>query len=383
MSPRPHLATLPAHPTPAIFSRAVIAPAALQGFPPLAHRPTSVQPKQSFGQPASDWGLTIAEIERLIEHYLVDCELRLLSPRTVETRRVFFRNWTWFLRHRGYRMCGAAEIRQFLHYLGHGHEDDGGRFGKASLRRAARPVTVFDYYVCLRSFYDWLTTQRIIQATPFATIPKPQVREESKTPLSTEQIAALFKAASDSANPARNKAVLALLLDTGCRASEFVTMRVKDLDLANGRCRVLGKGDKYRTLFFGASTARILSEYFQHPAGKAQLKEAVSNPECPLFSSVRGGESLTRSGLLHMLKRLGKRAGIRDEVSVHALRRSFAVQMLKNGANVFSVQAMLGHSTLTQTRKYCVLALADAEAQHRQFSPMDRFAPMSSRTNSQ
>ena len=84
-----------------------------------------------------------------------------------------------------------------------------------------------------------------------------------------------------------------------------------------------------------------------------------------------------------MLKRLGRRAGIKDEVSVHALRRSFAVQMLKNGANVFSVQAMLGHSTLKQTRKYCTLALADAEAQHRQFSPMDRFAPMSSRTKFQ
>lgn len=81
-----------------------------------------------------------------------------------------------------------------------------------------------------------------------------------------------------------------------------------------------------------------------------------------------------------MLKRLGNKAGIQDEVSVHALRRSFAVQMLKNGANVFSVQAMLGHSTLQQTRKYCTLALADTEAQHRQFSPMDRFALSSTRT---
>ena len=180
----------------------------------------------------------MAEIESLIDQYLSDCELRLLSPRTIETRRVFLRNWTWFLRHRDYQTCGAAEIRQFLHYLGHGHKEDGGRFGKASLKRAARPVTVFDYYICLRSLFDWLVMQGFITATPFTLIPKPQVREESKTPLSTEQIAALFKAASDSSNPARNQAVLALLLDTGCRASEFVTMRVKDLDLTNGRCRV-------------------------------------------------------------------------------------------------------------------------------------------------
>ena len=317
--------------------------------------------------------LAVAEIENLIEQYLYDCELRLQSPRTLETRRVFFRNWLWFLNNRGYKTCGTAEIRMFLHYLGHGHQDDGGRFGNANLKRAVRPVTVLDYYVCLRSLFDWLVMQGVIASTPFSLIPKPQVREETKTPLSSDQLAALFEAASHSANPARNKAIIALLLDTGCRASEFATIRFKDLDLPNGRCRVLGKGDKYRTLFFGQNTARILSEYFQHPTGKAKLREAAANPDCALFSSVRGGESLTRSGLLHMLKRLGKAANIADEVSVHALRRSFAVQMLRNGANVFSVQAMLGHSTLQQTRKYCVLALADAEAQHRQFSPMDRF----------
>lgn len=88
--------------------------------------------------------------------------------------------------------------------------------------------------------------------------------------------------------------------------------------------------------------------------------------------SARGDKPFTRSGLLHLVKRLGKTAGIKDSASVHALRRSFAVQMLRNGANVFSVQAMLGHTNLQMTRKYCTMALTDAEAQHRQFSPMDR-----------
>jgi site-specific recombinase XerD len=172
-----------------------------------------------------------------------------------------------------------------------------------------------------------------------------------------------LSAADASTTPARNQAILALLLDTGCRASELVAMRHKDFDLANGRCQVLGKGNKYRTLFFGKQTASAVARY---------MATAEGEPESPLFPPTRGTGPFTRSGLLQLVKRLGETAGIKDAVTVHAMRRSFAVQMLRNGANVFSVQAMLGHSTLQQTRKYCALALADSEAQHRQFSPMDR-----------
>lgn len=159
-------------------------------------------------------GLAVADLENLVGQYLYDCELRLQSPRTLETRRVFLRNWIWFLRQHRYGNCGVAEIRQFLHYLGHGHEEEDGRFGKANLKRAVRPITVMDYYVCLRSFFDWLVAQHLLDETPFATIAKPQVREESKAPLSTEQIALLFEAAVHSARPARNTAIIALCCST-------------------------------------------------------------------------------------------------------------------------------------------------------------------------
>lgn len=303
---------------------------------------------------------SVAKLQGLSDEYLCDCDLRLQSPRTIETRRVFLRNFLWFLERRGYETCGVPQLRQFFHYLMHGHEEPGGRWGQSRFNRPVRPITVMDYYTCLRSFFDWMAAQQVIRDTPFAAIPKPQVREEVKTSLSAEQIEALLRAAGESAAPKRNAAILALLLDTGCRASELVSMRRKDLDLANRRCRVLGKGDKYRTLFFGERTAEALSHYLREQG--ANLGE-----ETPLFPSARGSDSLTRSGLLHLIKRLGQRAGIKDAACVHALRRSFAVQMLRNGANVFSVQAMLGHTNLQQTRKYCALALADSEAQHRRF----------------
>lgn len=83
-------------------------------------------------------------------------------------------------------------------------------------------------------------------------------------------------------------------------------------------------------------------------------------------------QPFTRWGLLRLIKRLGSAADIKDACCVHALRRTFAVQMLRNGANVFSVQAMLGHSDLGQTRQYCAIALADVEEQHHAYSPADR-----------
>ena len=196
------------------------------------------------------------------------------------------------------------------------------------------------------------------------------MREEVKTPLSLSQFDSLLKAAAQSPAPARNRAILALLLDTGCRASELVGLREKDVDVNGGRCRVLGKGNKYRTLFFGSRTAAFLQNYCDEMSENELNRSETS--VTPFFRSTRDGQPLTRSGLLHLLKRLGKTAGFKDEVCVHALRRSFAVQMLRNGANVFSVQAMLGHTNLQMTRKYCAMALTDAEAQHRQFSPMDR-----------
>jgi integrase len=110
------------------------------------------------------------------------------------------------------------------------------------------PVTVLDY--TLPALVLRLAVlQGVIKSTPFSLIPKPQVGKKRKRRC-LQQSSRCWRRRPSPA-PARNKAILALLLDTGCRASELVALRRKDLDLLNGRCRVLGKGDKYRTLFSG------------------------------------------------------------------------------------------------------------------------------------
>lgn len=277
----------------------------------------------------------------------------------------------WFLRHRNSEACGVAELRQFFYYRAHGHEEAGGRFGNRQLTRPARPVTIKDYYIALRALFDWFVAQGVLDATPFASIPKPQVREEFKTALTMAQITSLLQAAQESTEPKRNVAILSLLLDTGCRASELISITLEDIDLKNRCCAVLGKSNKYRTVYFGDRTEETLKEYLEE---RDRLRPAsILSPGASLFTSAKTREPLRISGLQQLIKRLKRKCGIRTSCSPHAFRRSFAVQSLKNGANVFSVQAMLGHTDLQMTQTYCALAQADIEAQHRKYSPMERF----------
>ena len=307
----------------------------------------------------------------LVASYLNECEMRLQSPKTVETRKVFLRNLQWFLYKRNCPVCGVSELRQFFHYLMHGHKEPGGRFGKPYLNKPVRPITLKDYYICYRSFFDWLVEVGEIQQNPLAHIPRPRVREEEQAALPLDQVNALLQAAQESADSTRNLAILSFLLDTGCRASELISVQLDDLDITNRCCPVIGKGNKQRMLYFGANTAYALQKYMSETI-PARAQHTTESSGC-LFVSSYHYRPLTRSGLLQLLERLGKKAGIKASVSPHALRRTFAVQTLKNGANVFSVQAMLGHSSLRMTQKYCRLAQTDVETQHRQFSPMDRF----------
>ncbi|HEX8238065.1 MAG TPA: tyrosine-type recombinase/integrase [Abditibacteriaceae bacterium] len=340
--------------------------------------------------------MPVCDLEQLVQLYLTECELQLYSPRTLEVRHGFIRNFLWFLQHRGYSHCSESEIRQFLHYLLHGHEEAGGRFGRKNLTQAVRPITVKDYDVCLRAFFDWSVKRGALTETLFKHIDKPRVRAETKQPLSQRRVLGLLQAAQSSTQPERDTAILSFLLDTGCRASELISITLEQLDLESRCCRVLGKGNKHRTLYFGEETAKALRHYlkatkrlntkrlnrisnkpFNSPPSDSP-RGASTPGTSPLFLSSRTGftaqlgRPLTRSGLLQLTERLQQRCGFKDSCSPHAFRRSFAVQTLRNGAHVFSVQAMLGHSDLQMTQRYCAIALADVEAQHRQFGPLDR-----------
>jgi integrase len=161
----------------------------------------------------------------------------------------------------------------------------------------------------------------------------------------------------------RNRAIILLLLDTGIRATELCSLRIHHIDLKSRWVRVYGKGDKERVLPFSARTGKSIWKYL------ALRKE--DNAGDYLFIT-NYGDPLNNDSLLKAMISIGRRAGVRG-VTVHRFRHTFAVSYLRNGGDAFTLQMMLGHSTMEMVKTYLALAQADLEKNHKIASPVDNW----------
>ncbi len=156
------------------------------------------------------------------------------------------------------------------------------------------------------------------------------------------------------------------LYDTGVRASELCGLRMGDLDMASRHAAVLGKGNKRRLVYFSRETAKVLSTYIR------PLTREADKPVFTSASGTRSGEALSRSGLLQLIEKLGKSAGIKAmKVSPHVFRHSAAIQLLRNGCDVYSLMGLMGHTSLAICQNYLKLSHMDVENQYRKCSPVD------------
>lgn len=315
---------------------------------------------------AESTSVPVENLPRLIEDWLCDCELSGCSRQTVEVRRIMLAKFLWFLQQFNATCCGLDQVRRFFIYLNRGHEDAGGRWGNPQQKAPLRPCTIQNYHKNLSVFFKWAVGQDIIVASPMERIPKTIARTDQIQPFNQEQVQKLIQAARRSRNRRRDEALIYFLGDTGLRASEVVSLKMRDIDCQNRRCNVLGKGNKRRTVYFGRDTARILWQY---------LKEERREPDEPIFLADRGiqtGDPLTRNGLFQLIQRLGVAAGIEAiRCSPHTFRHTFAIEFLRRGGNTFTLKEILGHTSLHMTNRYVALAQADIENQQRRFSPMD------------
>jgi integrase/recombinase XerD len=162
----------------------------------------------------------------------------------------------------------------------------------------------------------------------------------------------------------RNKAILLMLLDTGLRASELCTMKLFQVDQRNQRVQVMGKGMRERSVPFSARTAQALWRYL---ASHGEMPA-----DDPVFTT-SSGRAIDRNQLGNRLEIIGDRAGVSD-VHPHRFRHTFAVQYLRNGGDPYTLQRLLGHSTLEMVRVYLSLAQIDLDKAHKRASPVDNWA---------
>ena len=211
--------------------------------------------------------------------------------------------------------------------------------------------TVARHLVTLRNSFRFAQAQDLIPSDPTLNLESPKIRRSLPGYLRLEEIERLL-AQPDDKTPIglRDRAMLDVLYSTGLRVSELVSLRVMDLDRQVGCVRCVGKGDKERIVPVGKKALALVERYLREarpklvPAGKQ-----VNSPM--LFINRRGGR-LSRVGVWKILSAYGRRAGLRVPLTPHMLRHSFATHLLEGGADLRSVQLMLGHSDISTTQIY-------------------------------
>ena len=224
-------------------------------------------------------------------------------------------------------------IRQYVDSLYH---------SGLSSRSVARHVAT------LRNFHSYLLETGAQHVDPTSLLAAPKQWQNLPKYLNNEQIQDLLSA-PDAASPAglRDRAMLEFLYATGLRVSELCKVRVVDVELGLGYVRVRGKGNKHRLVPVGAAAIKSVEEYLA--SGRPELLKRRSSPY--LFITRRGG-AMTRQAFWKLLRAHGRKAGIFHNLTPHVLRHTFATHLLEGGADLRSVQTMLGHADISTTQVY-------------------------------
>jgi len=210
------------------------------------------------------------------------------------------------------------------------------------------PASVARRVASLRSFYAYLVREGAREDDPAARVRSPKRPQDLPRVLSVEEVVAvLTQAAGPGPLGQRDLAAFELLYGCGLRVSELLGLREGDVDLEGGLVRCIGKGDKERVVPMGGAATAALGRYLRD--GRRALLRGRRRPE--LLLNARGGP-LTRQGVDYLLRRLLARAGMAGEASAHTFRHSFATHLLAGGADLRSVQEMLGHANVATTQLY-------------------------------
>ncbi|MDP9354156.1 MAG: tyrosine-type recombinase/integrase [Chloroflexota bacterium] len=293
-------------------------------------------------------------IESLISAYRTALRADGKSPSTLEWHRHCLNAFASWLRAGNHPEhpdgWSPALLRLYLVHLSERRKANGDPLSATSAASMAGS---------LRSFCAWLHHEELAERDPFARLKPPRAPKLVKPTLTWDEVAAVLREARDGRRtPLRDEAILLFLLDTGARANEVCTLAADGIDWERRIAKLFGKGARERYVPFSPQTARAIQRY------AARERRGSSGR---LFESEEG-RPLTPSGLLQLCRRLGDRVNV--ELHPHKCRHTFAITYLRNGASVFAVQKVLGHTTLDVTLRYAALLTDDLVKEHELHSPV-------------
>ena len=241
----------------------------------------------------------------------------------------------------------STEIIAFLHHLK--------SLGKSS-------ATVNRKLASLRSFFHYLIHAGMMESDPTENIKSPKIERKTIEYLEMSEIEKLMAVPDDSVRGVRDRAILEVLYATGIRVSELIHLKIQDVNLMMGY--ITCRDEKERIVPFGGPAKKALEQYL----GSARAALMHGRDDDVLFVNCSGGP-MSRQGFWKILKSYAKSAGITADITPHTLRHSFATHLLQNGADLKSVQEMMGHADISTTQMYLHLGVNKIRDVYRKAHP--------------
>jgi len=308
-------------------------------------------------------------LDRLAQHFEAFNRSEGKSPRTTEWYSRVISYFESYLRQQGYStQLGSINIllvREFILYL------------QTKTRWSEHPyipsptgnlaaISIQTYVRGLRAFFSWLHREGYTKGNLLVGLKPPRAPQQLVDVLTDEEVRKVLSCIdTDTGSGSRNAAIVVTMLDTGVRLSESTSLRLEDAHLDQGYLKVMGKGAKERILPTGSVAQKTLQRYVFH----FRLEPLCEN-ENRLFLTIEG-RPMTENAVRLVFARIAQKSGVK-RLHPHLCRHTFATNYLINGGDVFSLQQILGHTSLEMVRRYVALASAQVRVQHRKFSPMDR-----------
>lgn len=291
--------------------------------------------------------------DQLVDDFLkfLDVE-RNVSPRTLRNYNHSLREYkTWSEGFEGWLNCKADDFREYLYEC---------------MKRELSRSTIRLHFSALRSFFRYLTRRRSLKLNPLLDIQLPKANRSLPLVLTIKQVEHLLALPFNVKQPkqaprwaaSRDAAILEVFYSTGLRLSELATLKFSDFNFFNETIKVKGKGSKERIVPVGSHALEALNKYFH----QAKIKEG------PLFIS-KSKKKISARAVSDIVKKYTQLADLPVGVSPHKLRHSFATHLLDNGADLRSVQSLLGHASLSTTQIYTHVSVERIKKTYKKAHP--------------
>ena len=284
--------------------------------------------------------------EEFLRYLLID---KGYSSNTIESYRNDLEKFVKFYSNKNIKDITNEDLKKYIKYL-----NEEGLNEKSISRNVS----------CLKSFYKFLVIEKFITNNVSDSLFLPKIRKALPNVLTEEEVLKLLDIELITPFDYRNKAMLELMYATGLRVSELVKVKLQDIDFNDDIIRTFGKGSKERIIPIGEYAKEYLKKYIELYRSLLLIK---GNSDYVFINN--HGSNMTRQGFFKIIKKIAKEKDIKSEISPHTLRHSFASHLLKYGADLRTIQELLGHSDISTTQIYTHISHEELKKNYEEYHP--------------